>query len=83
MPVMLFMKFRCTGPRHQQLYDRRYGGTSAYIYWDGETRVDIAAPLVAGVFAGSLLGARSLRKYAQSISCCCWSRLPVGWHQMI
>jgi uncharacterized membrane protein YfcA len=34
-------------------------GTSAYIYWGhGNIRVDIAAPLVAGVFAGSLLGAR-------------------------
>jgi uncharacterized protein len=34
-------------------------GTSAYVYWGhGDVRVDIAAPLVAGVFAGSLLGAR-------------------------
>jgi uncharacterized membrane protein YfcA len=34
-------------------------GTSAYIYWGrGDVRVDMAAPLVAGVFAGSLLGAR-------------------------
>ena len=34
-------------------------GTSAYVYWGhGNVRVDIAAPLVAGVFAGSLLGAR-------------------------
>ena len=34
-------------------------GTSAYVYWGrGDIRVDIAAPLVAGVFAGSLLGAR-------------------------
>src|SRR5438270_9552728 len=34
-------------------------GTSAYIYWGrGDVRVDIAAPLVAGVFAGSLVGAR-------------------------
>ena len=33
--------------------------TSAYVYWGrGDIRVDIAAPLVAGVFAGSLLGAR-------------------------
>ncbi len=33
--------------------------TSAYIYWGrGDVRVDLAAPLVAGVFAGSLLGAR-------------------------
>jgi uncharacterized protein len=33
--------------------------TSAYIYWGrGDVRTDIAAPLVAGVFAGSLLGAR-------------------------
>ena len=33
--------------------------TSAYIYWGrGDVRVDIAAPLVAGVFAGSVLGAR-------------------------
>src|SRR5215813_8849366 len=33
--------------------------TSAYIYWGhGDVRLDIAAPLVAGVFAGSLLGAR-------------------------
>src|SRR6266853_1023537 len=33
--------------------------TSAYVYWGrGDVRVDIAAPLVAGVFAGSLLGAR-------------------------
>jgi uncharacterized protein len=33
--------------------------TSAYVYWGrGNVRVDIAAPLVAGVFAGSLLGAR-------------------------
>jgi uncharacterized membrane protein YfcA len=32
--------------------------TSAYIYWGrGDVRVDIAAPLVAGVFAGSLMGA--------------------------
>jgi hypothetical protein len=33
--------------------------TSAYIYWGrGDVRTDIAAPLVAGVFTGSLLGAR-------------------------
>jgi uncharacterized protein len=33
--------------------------TSAYVYWGhGDVRIDIAAPLVAGVFAGSLLGAR-------------------------
>ena len=33
--------------------------TSAYIYWGrGDVRIDIAAPLVAGVFTGSLLGAR-------------------------
>ena len=33
--------------------------TSAYIYWGrGNVRIDIAAPLVAGVFVGSLLGAR-------------------------
>src|ERR1051325_9446857 len=33
--------------------------TSAYIYWGrGDVRMDIAAPLVAGVFTGSLLGAR-------------------------
>lgn len=33
--------------------------TSAYVYWArGDVRFDIAAPLVAGVFAGSLLGAR-------------------------
>ena len=33
--------------------------TSAYIYWGhGDVRLDIAAPLVAGVFTGSLLGAR-------------------------
>jgi uncharacterized protein len=33
--------------------------TSAYIYWGrGDVRMDVAAPLVAGVFAGSLLGAR-------------------------
>lgn len=33
--------------------------TSAYIYWGrGDVRIDVAAPLVAGVFAGSLLGAR-------------------------
>ncbi len=33
--------------------------TSAYIYWGrGDVRVDFAAPLVAGVFTGSLLGAR-------------------------
>jgi len=33
--------------------------TSAYIYWGrGDVRVDVAAPLVAGVFAGSLVGAR-------------------------
>ncbi|HET9284932.1 MAG TPA: sulfite exporter TauE/SafE family protein [Candidatus Angelobacter sp.] len=33
--------------------------TSAYIYWGrGDVRVDMAAPLVAGVFTGSLLGAR-------------------------
>ena len=33
--------------------------TSAYIYWGrGDINVTIAAPLVAGVFAGSLLGAR-------------------------
>jgi uncharacterized membrane protein YfcA len=37
--------------------------TSAYVYWGhGDVRVDIAAPLVAGVFAGSLLGARISRK---------------------
>jgi uncharacterized protein len=33
--------------------------TSAYIYWGrGDINVAISAPLVAGVFAGSLLGAR-------------------------
>ena len=33
--------------------------TSAYVYWGhGDVRIDFAAPLVAGVFAGSLLGAR-------------------------
>jgi uncharacterized membrane protein YfcA len=33
--------------------------TSAYIYWGrGDINVTLAAPLVAGVFAGSLLGAR-------------------------
>jgi uncharacterized protein len=33
--------------------------TSAYVYWGrGDVRLDIAAPLVAGVFGGSLLGAR-------------------------
>jgi uncharacterized protein len=33
--------------------------TSAYVYWGrGDVRMDIAAPLAAGVFAGSLLGAR-------------------------
>jgi uncharacterized membrane protein YfcA len=33
--------------------------TSAYVYWGhGDIRLDMAAPLVAGVFAGSLLGAR-------------------------
>lgn len=33
--------------------------TSAYIYWGhGDVRMDMAAPLVAGVFTGSLLGAR-------------------------
>ncbi len=33
--------------------------TSAYIYWGrGDVRVNIAAPLVAGVFAGSLAGTR-------------------------
>src|SRR5260221_3951067 len=33
--------------------------TRAYLYWGpGDVRVDIAAPLVAGVFTGSLLGAR-------------------------
>jgi len=33
--------------------------TSAYVYWGrGDIRLDIAAPLVAGVFTGSLLGAR-------------------------
>jgi uncharacterized protein len=33
--------------------------TSAYIYWGrGDVRLDIAAPLVAGVFTGSLIGAR-------------------------
>jgi len=33
--------------------------TSAYIYWGrGNVRIDIAVPLVAGVFTGSLLGAR-------------------------
>ena len=33
--------------------------TSAYIYWGrGDINVTIAAPLVAGVFAGSLLGTR-------------------------
>ena len=32
--------------------------TSAYIYWGrGDVRTDLAVPLVAGVFAGSLLGA--------------------------
>jgi uncharacterized protein len=32
--------------------------TSAYIYWGrGDVRIDVAAPLVAGVFTGSLLGA--------------------------
>ncbi|HZU31654.1 MAG TPA: sulfite exporter TauE/SafE family protein [Candidatus Angelobacter sp.] len=37
--------------------------TSAYVYWGhGDVRVDVAAPLVAGVFAGSLLGARVSRK---------------------
>ena len=33
--------------------------TSAYVYWGrGDVRLDIAAPLVAGVFTGSLLGAK-------------------------
>jgi hypothetical protein len=33
--------------------------TSAYVYWGhGDIRLDMAAPLVAGVFGGSLLGAR-------------------------
>jgi uncharacterized membrane protein YfcA len=33
--------------------------TSAYVYWGrGDIRLDIAAPLVAGVFTGSLLGAK-------------------------
>ena len=33
--------------------------TSAYVYWGhGDINVSIAAPLVSGVFAGSLLGAR-------------------------
>ncbi|HEU4415616.1 MAG TPA: sulfite exporter TauE/SafE family protein [Candidatus Angelobacter sp.] len=33
--------------------------TSAYVYWGrGDVRVDIAAPLVAGVFTGSLVGTR-------------------------
>src|ERR1700694_3356165 len=33
--------------------------TSAYVYWGrGDIQVSIAAPLVAGVFAGSLLSAR-------------------------
>ncbi len=37
--------------------------TSAYIYWGhGDINVSIAAPLVAGVFAGSLLGARMSSK---------------------
>ena len=35
--------------------------TSAYVYWGrGDVRVDIAAPLVAGVFTGSLLGRANL-----------------------
>src|SRR5262245_58441569 len=33
--------------------------TSAYIYWGrGDVSIDVAAPLVAGIFTGSLLGAR-------------------------
>jgi hypothetical protein len=37
--------------------------TSAYIYWGrGDVNVHIAAPLVAGVFTGSLLGARFSHK---------------------
>jgi hypothetical protein len=37
--------------------------TSAYVYWGhGDVRIDIATPLVAGVFAGSLLGARVSHK---------------------
>src|SRR5215475_6307547 len=33
--------------------------TSVYIYWGrGDVRMDMAAPLVAGVFTGGLLGAR-------------------------
>lgn len=33
--------------------------TSAYVYWGhGDIRLEMAAPLVAGVFGGSLLGAR-------------------------
>jgi uncharacterized protein len=37
--------------------------TSAYIYWGrGDVRIDVAAPLVAGVFTGSLLGARLSHK---------------------
>jgi len=36
---------------------------SAYVYWGrGDMQVSIAAPLVAGVFAGSLLGARMSSK---------------------
>ncbi len=37
--------------------------TSAYIYWGrGDVNMTVAAPLVAGVFAGSLLGARLASK---------------------
>jgi uncharacterized membrane protein YfcA len=33
--------------------------TSAYVYWGrGDVSIPVAAPLVAGVFAGSLAGAR-------------------------
>ena len=33
--------------------------TSAYVYWGrGDVNIAVAAPLVAGVFSGSLLGAR-------------------------
>jgi uncharacterized membrane protein YfcA len=37
--------------------------TSAYVYWGhGDIKISIAAPLVSGVFAGSLLGARMSAK---------------------
>ncbi len=45
----------------QQFYDRRYGGTSAYVYWGhGDVRVDIAAPLGGGSFYRIAAGRKNL-----------------------